>query len=66
LLEEHPLQHLGACEWIRGEQGGAVRQVPQDRIRFGEAPAIVEFQQRNTAVGVDGVRVSPRMMSSST
>ena len=47
LLEEHPLEDPSAVERVGGNVLGAVAEVPEDRVRLGEVPAVVELQRRH-------------------
>jgi D-cysteine desulfhydrase len=47
LLEEHPLQHLGALEGIVGEVAAAVGEVPEDRVGLGERTTVLEHDRRH-------------------
>src|SRR5262245_19156993 len=54
LLEEHPLQRLGAIDAVLGPQRRAAHEVPEDRVRFGEITAGRGFEQRHLAVRIFG------------
>src|SRR5947199_8570068 len=54
LLEEHPAQHVGAREALLGQEGRALGQIEQDRVRLGQVAAVVELEDRNAPVRVDG------------
>jgi catechol 2,3-dioxygenase-like lactoylglutathione lyase family enzyme len=47
LLEEHPLQHLGALEPILRQVWRSLAEVPEDRTRLGEWAPIVQDESRN-------------------
>src|SRR5450631_56038 len=57
LLEEHPLQRLGAAPTVGGQQERIFAQVPEDRVRLGERASIVEFEHRNAAIRVLGKKI---------
>ena len=48
LLEEHPLQDACAVERVGGDEVRAFGEVPEDRARFGQMPAVVELEHRHT------------------
>src|ERR1700719_3205119 len=52
LLEEHPLQHLGAAPTGGGQQKRILAQVPENRVRLRERSSILEFEQRNPAIRI--------------
>ena len=52
LLEELPLQHLGALVRVGRHVLGALAEVPQDRVRLRERPAVVEHQGRDAEAGI--------------
>src|SRR5262245_8278404 len=52
LLEEHPLQHLGATHTVARHELSALREIPEDGIRFGQVRAVVELERRDPAVGI--------------
>jgi hypothetical protein len=47
LLEEHPLQHLGALVGVVGQVAAAVGEVPEDRVRLGQRPPVLEHHRRH-------------------
>src|SRR5262245_48102524 len=47
LLEEHPLQGLGALEGVPRHVRGAVAQVPDDRVGLRQRPPVVEVEHRH-------------------
>src|ERR1700674_74370 len=57
LLEEHPLQHLGAAPTVGGQQERILAQVPEDRVRLREAGSILEFEYRNAAIRILGEKI---------
>jgi hypothetical protein len=46
LLEEEPLQHLRALVPVGRHPGRVVAEVPEDRVRLGERPPVVEHDRR--------------------
>src|ERR1700722_17839201 len=52
LLEEHPLQRLGAVEPVVGREIGAAGEIPQDGAGFGKEPARASFEQRHVSARV--------------
>src|SRR5206468_6408046 len=54
LLEEHPAQYVGAREAFLGEEGRPVGQIEEDRVRLGEVAAVVELEDRDAPVRVQG------------
>ncbi len=53
LLEEHPPQGLGPPEAVLGDERGALGQVAEDRVGFGQAAPVLGFEHRDPAVRVD-------------
>ena len=47
LLEELPLEHLRALVAVVGDVVRAVAEVPEDRVRLRERPAVVEHERRH-------------------
>src|ERR1700682_1201523 len=58
LLKEHPLQYLAAAYAFTGNERRAFRQVPEDRVGFGEKAAVGKFKGRNLAVRIFGEEIS--------
>src|SRR5262245_21325172 len=54
LLEEHPLQRLGAVEAVLRPQRRAAGEVPEDRVRFRDIAAGRDLEQRNLTARVLG------------
>jgi hypothetical protein len=54
LLEEHPLQDLGAIDTILGRHRRAAGDVPKNGVRLGKIAAGRHFQQRHLAVWILG------------
>ncbi len=52
LLEEHPLQRLGAMPFVGGHEMGAFGEIPQDRAGFGKDASVLEFQHRHAAIRI--------------
>ena len=52
LLEELPLQHLGAQARLAGQQVAAIGEEVENGVGFPQAGAILELQHRHLAVGV--------------
>jgi hypothetical protein len=52
LLEEHPLEHLGPLEPVVGNERRALAEVPEDRPRLAERPAVVEDERGDPQGGV--------------
>ena len=52
LLEEHPLQRLGAVDAVLGRERRAAGDVPEDRIGFGEIAAGRDLEQRHLAARI--------------
>src|SRR6185369_15439272 len=52
LLEEHPLQYLGARDFVSGQERRALGEVPKDGVRLRQIRAIVELERRDSAVRV--------------
>ena len=48
LLEEHPLQYLCALVRVVGNKARAIAEIPDDRARFRERPAVIEYERRNS------------------
>src|SRR5205809_1292125 len=57
LLEEHPAQHVGAREALGGEEGCPLGQVEEDRVRLGEVAAVVELEDRDAPVRIQGEEI---------
>src|SRR5689334_7820458 len=53
LLEEAPLQHLGALVGVVRQIGGAVGEVPEDRVRLRERAAVVKDERRHPESGIE-------------
>ncbi len=49
LLEAQPLIRLGAIEFFSRQILSALRKMQQHRIRFGEEPSVLEFEERHPA-----------------
>ena len=47
LLEEHPLQHLRALVAVVRDEPRPLAEVPEDRARLGERPAVAEHERRD-------------------
>ncbi len=47
LLEELPLEHLGALVSVVGDEPGAVAEIPENRVRLRERPTVVEHERRH-------------------
>ena len=52
LLEEHPLQRLGAVEPIDRREIGAAGEIPQNGAGFRKEPAGRRFEQRHVSARV--------------
>ena len=52
LLEEHPLQRVGAIHAVIGRKRRSLRDVPEDRIGFGEIAAGGQFEQRHLSARI--------------
>ena len=52
LLEEHPLQCLGAVDAVLRRERGAAGDVPEDRVGFRQISPRCDFQQRHAAAGI--------------
>ena len=53
LLEEHPLQNLRAFMSLLGNELGAFAEVPEDRVRLSERPAVAEDERRNAQCWIE-------------
>ena len=53
LLEEHPLQRFRAVVAVLGDEARALAEVPDDRVRLRERPAVVEDERRRIARRVE-------------
>jgi hypothetical protein len=53
LLEEHPLQNLRAFVPLLGNELGAFAEVPEDRVRLSERPAVAEDERRNAQCWIE-------------
>jgi hypothetical protein len=52
LLEEHPLQRLGAIDAVLRRERGAARDVPEDCVGLSEVAVGRDLQQRHLAAGI--------------
>ncbi|MOA35569.1 hypothetical protein D3C78_1570300 [compost metagenome] len=52
LLEELPLQHLGAQAWLGGQKLAAIGQEVENGIGLPQVAAVFQLQHRHLAVGV--------------
>src|SRR5262245_5702413 len=52
LLEAHPREDLGPREALRRQERRALREIPEDRVRLGQAGAVLELEGRDAAVRV--------------
>ena len=66
LLEELPLQHLCALVRVLGDVLRAVAEVPEDRVRLRERPAVVEHERRDAEAGFSSPSTSERFERSTT
>lgn len=53
LLEEQPLQHLGASEPVVGEVAGAVGQIPEDCVGLRQCTPVIENESRYAQGGIE-------------
>ena len=53
LLEEHPLEHLGAREAVVGEERRPVGEVEEDGAGLGQPAAVLELEHGDAAVRID-------------
>jgi len=53
LLEELPLQHLRTLVGVVGDVGRPVAEIPEDRVRLRERPAVVEDERRHPPGGIE-------------
>ena len=56
LLEELPLEHLCALVAVVGHVLRAVAEVPEDRVRLGDRPAVVEHERRHAQRRVEAAQ----------
>src|SRR5581483_11963588 len=61
LLEEHPLQHLRPLVRVVRDEARALTEVPEDRTRLGERPAVVEDERRHAMRGAQSVEERARV-----
>ncbi|MNJ31652.1 hypothetical protein D3C77_262960 [compost metagenome] len=54
LLEELPLQYLGAQARLAGQEFGAIGEKVQDRVGFPQVGAVFKLQHWHLAIGVHG------------
>ena len=66
LLEELPLQHLGALIRVVGHELRPVAEVPEDGVRLRERTAVVEHERRDAEPGFSSPRTSARFERSTT